>query len=156
MRVTGEIEITAPAPEVWDIFLDPERLCAVMPGCEHATRLDATRYEATLATKVQFMTIRARASAELLEVDPPTRLVAELMGETAVLAGAFRATMEVDLTPSGAGSCLRYTIDLSVLGRLGSLGEPIIRSTASRLAAEFATNISSLMERGGALEEPAE
>jgi carbon monoxide dehydrogenase subunit G len=119
-----------------------------MPGCEEARQLDARRYEAVLATKVQFMTIRARTTGTLLEAEEPTHLVVEMVGETLAMAGAFRALMTVDLHPIDESTHVQYTFDFSMFGRLGSLGEPIVRSTAQRLAGQFADNVASLFRAG--------
>lgn len=145
MRVEGTFSVNAPIEEVWDLFLDPEKLCRVMPGCEEAHRVDATHYEATLATKVQFMTIRARALGELIEQLEPTHLVVEMTGETLAMAGAFRGRMELHLHGEDGVTNVRYDFDITMLGRLGSLGTPIVRSTARRITDEFATNVSSYL-----------
>jgi carbon monoxide dehydrogenase subunit G len=149
VRVEGEIEVQAPIEDVWGVFMNPSRLCDVMPGCDQATQIDATHYEATMAIKVQFMTIRARATGELLEVEVPRHLVASVVGETFVMAGAFRATLTVDLTSEGDSTWVRYAFDLTMLGRLGSLGEPIVRSTARKVATQFAANLSELFNSTG-------
>lgn len=144
MRIEGKIEVDAPIEDVWCVFMDPTRLCQVMPGCEQATQVDATHYEATMAIRVQFMTIRARATGELLEVEVPRHLVASVVGETFVMAGAFRATLTVDLRPEGDSTGVQYVFDLAMLGRLGSLGEPIVRATAQKVATQFGANLSDL------------
>jgi len=145
MRVEGDFSVDAPIEEVWHLFLDPEKLCRVMPGCEEAHRIDETHYEATLATKVQFMTVRARALGELVEQLAPTHLVVEMTGETLAMAGAFRGRMELRLRGENGETDVHYDFDITMLGRLGSLGAPIVRSTARRITDEFAANVSSYL-----------
>lgn len=128
--------------------MDPARLCRVMPGCEEARQLEATRYEAVLATKVQFMTIRARTVGTVLESDEPRHIAVELVGETLAMAGAFRAVMTVDLEPIVGDTRVHYSFDITMFGRLGSLGEPLVRSTAQALSSQFAENVASLFRRG--------
>ena len=147
MKVGGSFQVNAPIEEVWQVFMDPEQLCRVMPGCEGARRIDATHYEATLATKVQFMTIRARALGELVEQREPEHLVVEMTGETLAMAGAFRARLELDLHPEAEATEVRYDFDVTMLGRLGSLGAPMVRSTARKLSEEFAGNVSAYLDQ---------
>ncbi|RAQ95388.1 CoxG family protein [Thermogemmatispora tikiterensis] len=146
MKLNGAVNVSAPREEVWQLFMDPTQLCRVVPGCEQAQRVDDTHYEALLAVKIQFMTIRARAHGTLLEAREPDHLVAEMVGEPLAMAGAFRAHLVVDLIPISmtGGTEVRYTIELSMLGRLASLGEAIIRATANRLASQFAANVAQL------------
>ncbi len=138
--------VNAPCEHVWQIFMDPARLGRVIPGCEEAQQVDATHYSARLAVRVQFMTIRAQARGTLLEADAPRHLVAEMVGEPLAMAGAFRAHLIVDLTPVEGGTEVDYTIELTMLGRLATLGEAMIRATSRRLAAEFAQNVARLFQ----------
>jgi uncharacterized protein len=149
MKLGGELSIPAPIEEVWRLFMDPDRLCKVVPGCEEAKQLDATHGEAVLAVKVQFTTIRSRARITLLEADEPSHMVAEMVGEPIAMAGAFRTRLTVDLAPLDPGTRVRYTFDITLLGRLASLGEAIVRMTTKRLTTQFAENISRLLDSPG-------
>lgn len=144
MKLNGTVTVNAPQEEVWHLFMDPTQLCRVIPGCEQARQLDETHYEAILSIKVQFMTIRSNARGTLLETEPPRHLVAEMMGEPMKMAGAFRVRLTVDLIPIDNATNVQYTMDLTMLGRLASLGEAIVRSTAKQLSRQFAENVSKL------------
>jgi carbon monoxide dehydrogenase subunit G len=142
MKLKGAVTVNAPQERVWRTFVDPKQFCRVMPGCENAKQLDATHYEAILTVKVQFMTIRAKALGTVLEAEEPRHLVGEMVGEPQAMAGAFRARVTIDLVPVNNGTNVQYIMDITMLGRLASLGEAIVRSTARRISMEFADNIS--------------
>lgn len=144
MKLQGTVTVNAPQERVWQVLIDPVQLCKVIPGCEQARQLDATRYEAVLSVKVQFMTIRAQAKGTLLEADAPRHLVGELVGEPTSMAGAFRARVTIDLTPVNDATSIRYAMDLTLLGRLASLGEAMVRSTSQQLTRQFAENLAML------------
>jgi uncharacterized protein len=144
MKLNGAVTVNAPQEEVWHLFLDPTQLCRVIPGCEQAQQLDESHYEAVLAVKVQFMTIRSKARGTLLEAEAPRHLVGELVGEPIAMAGAFRARLSVELAPAGEATEIRYAMDLTMLGRLASLGEAIIRTTSQQLTKQFAENVAKL------------
>lgn len=144
MRVDGAIHVDLPIDRVWEVITDPSQLCPVMPGCEEAHQIDATHYAATFGTKVQFMTIRANATGEVLEWQEPHRLVVDGVGETLSFAGAFRARMTVELEEVDGGTDVRYSFDLTMFGRLGSLGEPIVRGAAKKIADKFAANLQGV------------
>lgn len=144
MKLQGTVMVNAPQAEVWQVLIDPVQLCKVIPGCEQARQLDATHYEAVLSVKAQFMTIRSQAKGILLEADAPHHMMGELVGEPTAMAGAFRARVTIDLAPVNDATSIRYVMDLTLLGRLASLGEAIVRSTAKQLTRQFAENIATL------------
>lgn len=144
MKVEGTLTVAAPVEEVWPVFLDPARLCLAVPGCESARRIDETHYEATLSVKVQFMTIRSLARGTVLEAMEPHHLVVELVGEPIAMAGAFLARLTVDLSALDATTHIAYTLDLTMMGRLASLGEAIVRTTAQRQSSQLAANLAAM------------
>jgi carbon monoxide dehydrogenase subunit G len=144
MKLDGSVTVAARQEQVWQVFLDPEQFCKIMPGCEQAHKLDETHYEAMLTVKVQFMTIRSKAQGTLVEVNPPHHLVGELVGEPESMAGAFRARVSIDLVPQGDATIVQYAMDLTMLGRLASLGGAMVRSTSQQLSRQFAENIAAL------------
>jgi len=143
MKLQGTVTVNAPQERVWQVLIDPVQLCKVIPGCEQARQLDATHYEAVLSIKVQFMTIRSQAKGTLLEADAPRHLVGELVGEPTSMAGAFRARVTIDLTPVNDATSILYAMDLTLLGRLASLGEAMVRSTSQQLTRQFAENLAT-------------
>lgn len=142
MKLHGHVSVNAPQEKVWELFMDPLQLATIVPGCEQARQLDDTHYEAMMAVKVQFMTIRSKARGALLETEAPRHLTAEMTGEPIMMAGAFRARLSLELVPDGDDTTVHYSMDLTLLGRLASLGEAIVRSTAQHLTAQFSENIS--------------
>jgi carbon monoxide dehydrogenase subunit G len=147
MKLQGAVTVPAPREQVWPLLLDPIQLCKVIPGCEQARQLDETHYEAILAVKIQFMTIRSKARGSILTAEEPRLLVGELVGEPLAMAGAFRARVTLELMPASQNvqaTTIQYTMDLTMLGRLASLGEAIVRTTSQRLTREFAENVARL------------
>jgi carbon monoxide dehydrogenase subunit G len=61
------------------------------------------------------------------------------------LGGGIRARMHLTLTPAEAGTHVRIDTDLTVLGKIGEFGQPIIRRKADTLLAEFARNLGSAL-----------
>ena len=147
MKLQGNVTVPAAREKVWKLFLDPEQLCKVIPGCEQTRQVDENLYEAVLAVKVQFMTIRSKAKGSILTAEEPRLLVGELIGEPMAMAGAFRARVTLELEPvegDTQATTIHYSMDLTMLGRLASLGEAIVRTTSQKLTREFAENVSRL------------
>jgi carbon monoxide dehydrogenase subunit G len=125
MKLERVVTVPAAQTEVWKLFLDPTQLCKVIPGCEQAQQLNETHYEAVLAVKIQFMTIRSKAKGSILTAEEPRLLVGELIGEPLVMAGAFRARVTLELEPVGdaaQSTPIHYAMDLTMLGPPGQYG----------------------------------
>jgi carbon monoxide dehydrogenase subunit G len=149
MKLKGAVTVNASQEEVWRIFMDPTQFCKVMPGCEKARQLDDTHYEAILAVKVPFMTIRSKAKGTILEAQAPRHLVGELAGEPHTMSGSFRNRVAIDLVPIDNKTKIQYTMDITMLGRLAGLGEGFTRLISHRFSKEFADNVSKLFNRPG-------
>ncbi len=144
MKLKGAVTVNASQEEVWHIFMDPTQFCQVMPGCEKAHRLDDTHYEAILAVKMPFVTIRSKAKGTILEAETPHHLVGELVGEPHTMSGSFRNRVTIDLVPLNNKTKIQYTMDITMLGRLAGVGETVARLIAHRFSKEFTDNVSKL------------
>jgi carbon monoxide dehydrogenase subunit G len=147
MKLQGVVTVPAAQDQVWKLLQDPIQLGQVIPGCEQVHQLDETHYEAVLAVKIQFMTIRSKAKGSILTAEEPRLLVGELIGEPVAMAGAFRARVTLELEPvadNAQATTIQYAMDLTMLGRLASLGEAIVRTTSQKLTREFAENVAKL------------
>jgi carbon monoxide dehydrogenase subunit G len=149
MKLKGAVTVNASQEEVWRIFMDPTQFCKVMPGCEKARKLDDTHYEAMLAVKVSFMTIRSKAKGTILEAQAPSHLVGELVGEPHTMSGSFRNRVTIDLVPINNKTKIQYEMDITMLGRLASLGEGFARLISHKFSKEFTDNVSKLFNKPG-------
>jgi carbon monoxide dehydrogenase subunit G len=149
MKLKGDVTVNASQEEVWRIFVDPAQFCRVIPGCEKARQLDDTHYEAVLAVKVQFVTIRSKALGTILEAQAPHHLVGELVGEPHTMAGAYRNRVTIDLVPINNKTKIQYSMDITMLGRLAGMGEAFVRLNSHQLSKEFADNVSRLFNKPG-------
>lgn len=145
MNLNGTFTINAPARDVWSVFMDAEKLGGCVPGVETIRVESPTRYEAEMTVKVQFMTIRFRATGELKEAKEGESLKVELVGQPLALAGLFRNRLQVELEEASPGETqVRYAMDLQMTGRLASLGAILIKGTVVQSAEQFAENVKRL------------
>ena len=149
MKLKGTVTVNASQEEVWRIFMDPTQFCRVVPGCEKARRIDDTHYEAILAVRMPFLTIRSKAKGTILEAQAPRHLVGELVGEPHSMTGSFRNRVTIDLVPINNKTKIQYTMDITLVGRLASLGEGFARLIARRFSKEFVDNVSKLFNYPG-------
>ena len=143
-----EFTVDAPPATVWDFLLDPGRVAPCMPGCESVEVQDATTYKVRLTVKVGFLSTTQNLKVELVESDRPRHLVSVASGEDRKLASQVEVRNTLDLAPASPGATLvRYRSDVRVLGRLGSVGDAVMKVKAKQVAADFAANVRAALGR---------
>jgi uncharacterized protein len=143
-----EFTVSAGPDAVWDFLLDPERVAPCMPGCESVELEDARTYKVRLTVKVGFLSTTQNLRVELVESDRPRHLVSLARGEDRKLASQVEVRNTLDLAPAASGATLvRYRSEVRVLGRLGSVGDAVMKVKAKQLAGDFAANVRAAIER---------
>ena len=80
-RFEERFTVNAPPEAVWAFLLDPKRLAPCIPGCDDLEVVDERTYRLRLTVKVGFLSTRQDVRMEIVEADPPRRLVSEGRGE---------------------------------------------------------------------------
>jgi carbon monoxide dehydrogenase subunit G len=143
---------------VWALIQDPSALARVLPGAESIVATGDGMFHGVLASKLQFLTVRADVDAVFHDADPPRHLRLEMAGRPRGLVGSFTVSVPFDLTgvvapesPAGPSSTLTevsYAVDLQLTGRLASFGAPLLRDTLRRQVAVLLANVDrELAER---------
>jgi carbon monoxide dehydrogenase subunit G len=154
--VNDQVTIRGTPEAIWAIIEDPSALARVLPGAESLVATGPGTYRGVLATRIQFLTIRADVDASFHDADPPRHLRLQLDGRPRGLAGSFSASVPFDLAAvDGAepATQIRYSIDLTVTGRLATFGAPLLRDTLRRQVAALVANVERELV-GGARARP--
>jgi carbon monoxide dehydrogenase subunit G len=114
-----------------------------VPGCTSAERLEDDSYRAHLEQRVGPLTASFDLRLRVVETEPPARIRIHGEGEDRRLRSNVAVDTEVTLEPSGEATLFHYRHDLSVFGRLGALGFPVIQRKARDIEAEFARRASA-------------
>ncbi|MCI0546395.1 MAG: carbon monoxide dehydrogenase subunit G [Candidatus Rokubacteria bacterium] len=140
--IEERFEVPAAPATVWAFLLDPERLAPCLPGCESLEVIDERTYRVRLAVKVGFLSTVQDVLMTIVEAEPPRRLVAEGRGEDRKLGSQVdvRSTLGLEPGPDG-GTTVDYRSEVRVLGRLGSVGDAVMRAKARELAGRFAASL---------------
>lgn len=149
--VEDRARIRGTREEVWAIIEDPAALARVLPGAESLVATGPGTFRGVLATRIQFLTIRADVDASFHDADRPRHLRLLLAGRPRGLAGSFTASVPFDLVAlDGAEPAteVRYAIDLTMTGRLATFGMPLLRDTLRRQVLELVTNVDRELAGG--------
>jgi carbon monoxide dehydrogenase subunit G len=148
MIVEGAFTIRAPRERVWDAIWDIPTLASWVPGCTSAEQVDSDTYRARLEQQVGFLKASFDLLVTVVETEAPTRIRLRGEGEDRRLRSNVGIDSEVVLEPDGEATVVRYRHDLSVFGRLGALGFPIIQRKARDIEAEFARRATAALADG--------
>jgi uncharacterized protein len=141
-----EFTVDAAPDAVWVFLLDPRRVARCLPGCEGVEVEDTRTYRARITVRVGFLSTTQNLRVEIVQADPPRRLVSVGRGEDRKLASHVEVNTTLDLEPTAAGGTrLRYVSDVRLLGRLGTVGDAVMRVKVKQLTGEFATNLRAAM-----------
>lgn len=133
MKLAGDYRFSAPVSEVWKALLDPVVLAAVMPGCEKLELVDDA-YVGDLNVKVGPVQGKFHGKVTLADVVEGQGYTMTVDGRGA--PGFVKAKAAVKLTPEGAETLMEYDADAQVGGRIASVGQRLIDSSARAIIKE--------------------
>ena len=141
-----EFTIDATPDAVWVLLLDPRRVARCIPGCDSVEVEDARTYRARITVRVGFLSTTQNLRVDIVEAERPRRLVSVGRGDDRKLASHVEVNTTLELEPTAAGgTLLRYVSDVRVLGRLGSVGDAVMKVKVKQLTGEFAANLRATM-----------
>ena len=147
--IEERFDVAATPDVVWSFLLDPVRLAPCVPGCDRLDIVDARTYRVRLTVKVGFLSTSQDLRMTVVEAEPPRRLVATGRGEDTRLGSQVDVRNTLELSPAGAGATtVSYRSEVKVLGRLGSVGDAVMKVKARELAGQFAERVRAAIERG--------
>lgn len=150
MIIDGSFRVNAPAAEVWDFLIDFDQVSRCVPGLEEAREEGGGCYYVVVKAKVAFMTANIHLHVEITESEPPFKLKSRFMGVDKKLGSSIKQTNVMELVHlDPAITEVRYESDVTFLGRLGTIGRPIIKAKAAQLMKDFSAAVKSRIERAG-------
>lgn len=139
MILEGQFSVPAPQQKVWEAIWDVRTLASWVPGCTSAEQLSERTYKVHMEQQVSMFKAAFDLLLEVVDSEAPNRVVVKGQGEDRRMASNLQIHSQVRLTPEGPdATMLHYRHDLSIFGRLGALGFPMIQRKAKEAEAEFA------------------
>jgi uncharacterized protein len=138
MKFTGEITIGAPREAVFAKVRDARFFASCVEGVHDLSQIDGDRYTAVLETKVAYLKFRFNIAVEVLRADPPREIEAKIEGTPNGIVGRLTARSLTRLLEEAGGTKVTYEVDAALTGKLGSLGQPVLRAKAKEMERQFA------------------
>ena len=154
MKVEGEISVQAPRELVFSRLSDAPFFTSCIDGVKELTAIDETHYSALFTTRIAYLRFTFKVNVEMTRIEPPTRIEAKVEGTPLGVVGRLTATAATELAEAGDQTIIRYSIEATITGKLGSMGEPVLRSKAKEMEKQFSQNLIAAFAGGGAEAAP--
>jgi carbon monoxide dehydrogenase subunit G len=147
MLIEGKFTMKAPIQKVWDFLLAPGTLASCIPGAEKMEQVDDKTWEGIVKQKVGPIGVKINFTQSLTEVDPPKHIKAVGRGAAVGGAGTFSQETIVDIKEVAKNETeVAYTSKVSMVGRLATFGERIMRAKVDKVGKEFTDNLQAKLK----------
>ncbi len=147
MDISGALIVEAPREAVFDRLQNPSVFVTLVDGVQDLKEIDATHYAAVFETKVAYLRFKFKVAVEVLRIVRPREIVAKIEGTPLGIVGRMSATTVTTLSEVASGTQVNYSVDATMAGKLGSMGQPVLRSKAKEMENQFARNLRAIFEQ---------
>jgi uncharacterized protein len=148
MKFTGELSVKAPRTAVYEKVRDARFFASCVGGVKDLTEIAPDQYSAVFETKVAYMKFSFKMTVSVTRADPPNEIEATVEGTPLGIVGRMAATSVTTLTEVGDETRISYVIDAALTGKLGSLGQPVMKSKAREMEKQFAARLAAAFAGG--------
>ena len=148
MNFAGEITVAAPREAVFRALSNAPFFASCIEGVRDLTEVDSTHYNAVLETRVAYMRFNFKVAVEMSQISPPERIEAKIEGAPLGMVGRLTATATTQLADTGTGTVIRYSIDATLSGKLGSMGQPVLKAKAKEMEKQFSERLAAAFADG--------
>ncbi|MEW6454570.1 MAG: SRPBCC domain-containing protein [Pseudomonadota bacterium] len=146
MNVSGEFTVKAPREVVFNTLRDPSSFVKFVDGVSDLKEIDPTHYEAMFETRVAYLKFKFAVTVEVTKMEAPGVIEAKIEGTPLGMVGRLTAKSTTTLTEAGDETKVVYAVESTLAGKLGSIGQPVLRSKAKDMEKIFASRLRAAFE----------
>ena len=149
MKIEKTLVVPAQRKAVWDLLMDLSRVGRSFPGVEELEPLADGSYRGTMKVRVGPVSLRIAGTIQVVERDQEAwRASMRLEGGDRRVGGGVRGTLNLSLNEVSPNETeVAISSDVTFMGKLGELGQTVIRRKADSVIQDFASNLAR--EAGG-------
>ncbi|MGA2891298.1 MAG: SRPBCC domain-containing protein [Xanthobacteraceae bacterium] len=147
MKFSGQLSVKAPRAEVYKAVRDARFFASCVDGVSELSETAPDTYAAVFETKVAYMKFKFKVTVEVTRAQEPSEIEAKVEGAPLGIVGRLTGTSltrlsdaDVDGSP---GTRIDYEVETALTGKLGSLGQPVLRSKAKDMERQFAARLAA-------------
>jgi uncharacterized protein len=137
--IEGDYDIAAPCALVWEMVQDPEILSRILPGCEKLELTGENEYQGKIRIQVGPVDGMFQGKLELSDVRPLEGFHMLVNGRGP--SGVIRGEGDLNLHPTETGTRLIYEGTGEVSGRMASVGQRLMTSSAKAVTKQCLQNL---------------
>ena len=141
MKFSGDIVIAASRDAVFTKVGDPQFFASCVEGLRDLTEIDGSHYTAVMETKIAYLKFKFDVAVEVLRMDPPNEIEAKIEGTPTGVVGRLSARSLARIAEENGATTVRYEIEAALTGKLGSLGQPVLRAKMKEMEREFTKRV---------------
>jgi uncharacterized protein len=148
MKFSGELSVKAPRAAVYKKVRDARFFASCVEGVNDLKETAPDTYSAEFETKVAYMKFRFNVTVTVVRAEEPEKIEAKVEGTPLGIVGRLTATSLTTLSEAGDETKIAYEVDAALTGKLGSLGQPVLRSKAKEMERQFAARLAAAFADG--------
>jgi len=135
--------VDAPRADVYKALRDARLFASCVQGVRDLAETGPDAYAAVFETKVAYMKFSFKVTVEVVRAEEPREIEAKVEGTPLGIVGRLTATSVTKLTDVGAATKIDYDVEAALTGKLGSLGQPVLRAKAKEMERQFAAQLGA-------------
>ncbi|MCY4272906.1 MAG: SRPBCC family protein [bacterium] len=146
MEMSNEIEVNAPAGDVWAAFNDVERIAPCLPGAR-LTEIEGEEYRGLVKVKVGPVNAQYKGKATFVERDEDAMKVV-ILAEGRETRGQGNASAQITAMVESLGddrTRVGVATDLKITGKVAQIGRNLIPDVSAKIMDQFAHNLEEML-----------
>ena len=148
MNASGEFTVNAPRDVVFRTLRQANSFVRFVDGVHYLKEIDPTHYEAVFETKVAYLKFKFNVTVEVTRTEEPSEIEAKIEGTPLGVVGRLTAKSITRLEDAGSETKINYSVESTLTGKLGSIGQPVLRSKAKAMERQFAERLRAAFDAG--------
>ncbi len=147
MLIEEKFRVKYPVKKLWDFLLDPKTVGPCIPGCEKVEPVSEKEYDSIIKAKVGFIAVRFKIKTVIEEIVPYSHICTAGEGNEIRKLGHFKQKTKITFNElSEYETEVSYRTEVSIVGRLATFGDRILRAKAKQIGKEFANAVKKAVE----------
>lgn len=146
MLIEETFRVKSPIDELYNFFLDAQKVGQCIPGCESVEVVGDNEYDSIIKAKVGIISTRFKVRTVIEETVPNSLIRTIGHGKELRNLGQFKQKTLIKLRSILDNETeVFYKVDVSMVGRLAIFGDRIMKSKAKTMGKEFAESVKAIL-----------
>lgn len=144
MEIKNSFEIPLPPDDAWNVLMDIPRIAPCMPGAELTGQTADDEYQGKVSVRLGPVALSFGGVATFVERDDTAKHAkVKAQGSDQKGRGAASGLVSFQLSPSGQGSRIDLTTEVTLTGLVAQYGRGagVIQGVANEICRQFAENL---------------